>query len=151
MLGLMGEWGGVADWYGGQVQQRARLVEHKNKLMIVLLPLEKRRSHRFARFAGSRRILQLKMQRDLLRATPEKVREFLAQRFILMGRTYVPFHCKDGSVYMMETNQDFERVPQTWCGDQFRPSFIEFMEWHNPMGLNSKQVTFLSIICRPSL
>lgn len=140
-LGLMGDWMGVPDWYGGRIQQLARLTKKDDgKLTLTLEPLEKRRSHRFARFLGSRRLLQIRVPEKLAQEFKDEVRAFFARRFILLGRTFVPFHVKDGSVYMVEISLDYERVPQNWCGDQFRLTFTEFMEWHNPMSLNSKQV-----------
>lgn len=140
--GLMGEWDGVPDWHGGQVQQLARLKEEKRgKFKLVLEPFENRRSHRFARKLSSRRVIQIRVPKTLLEdsAISDKIKAYLAQRFVLLGRTYIPFHVKDGSVYMIEGNQDYERQPQEWCGDQHRLSFVEFMEWHNPMALNMKQ------------
>ncbi|RXW18376.1 hypothetical protein EST38_g7477 [Candolleomyces aberdarensis] len=148
MLGLMGAWEGDSDWHGGQVQQLARLVRVEKgvnssgggpNLKVELHPLEKKRSHRFARFAGSRRIMQLRVPDKLLQEMRDVVKEFLCQKFILLGRVFVPFHCKDGSVYMVEIDQDYEREAMAWCGDNFRHSFAEFMQWHNPMELNSRQ------------
>lgn len=147
MLGLMGEWMGDSDWHGGQVQQLAKLVRADKSgtgsntvFKVELQPFEKRRSHRFARFAGSRRILQLRVSDKLLMEVREQVKQFLCQQFILLGRVYVPFHCKDGSVYMVEIDQDYEREAMAWCSDNFRHSFVDFMQWHNPMELNSRQV-----------
>ncbi|KAF6745697.1 RNA dependent RNA polymerase-domain-containing protein [Ephemerocybe angulata] len=91
---------------------------------LVLEPFENRRSHGFARKRSSRRVIQIRVPKALLEdsAISDKIAAYLAQRIVLLGRTYIPFH-----------------GPQEWCGDQHRLSFVEFMEWHNPMALNMKQ------------
>ncbi|KAF8971781.1 RNA dependent RNA polymerase-domain-containing protein [Flammula alnicola] len=132
-LGLMGSWKGSADWYGGQVQQLARLVKSDTSYKIVLEPMEKRRSHRFARYYGSRRFVQLRIPDELLRSENERVKAFLRKSFVLCGRIFLPFHSKDGHLYMVETDENWGRTSQPWCGDQFRKPFHEFINWHNPL------------------
>ncbi|KAE9384446.1 hypothetical protein BT96DRAFT_950567 [Gymnopus androsaceus JB14] len=39
----------------------------------------------------------------------------------------------------METNENYERSSDFRVGDQFRMSFQDFMEWHNPIAFNYKQ------------
>ncbi|EAU92432.2 hypothetical protein CC1G_00651 [Coprinopsis cinerea okayama7 len=142
-LGLGGSWEGVENWHGGQVQQVARLVKLDKRAgyRVSLEPMENRRSHRFARYVGSRHILQLKVSDKLLNSPEEKeeIIEFLSRKFVLLGRVFVPFHTKDESVYMVETNENYDRTPQKWCADHLRLSFIQFMEWHNPMIYNFRQ------------
>ncbi|EDR15354.1 uncharacterized protein LACBIDRAFT_301565 [Laccaria bicolor S238N-H82] len=138
-LGLMGPWKGDPDWHGGQVQQLAQLVKVNGSLKVQLEPLEKRRSHRFARFYGSRRIIQLRIPDDMVTKDNATVKQFLSQKFILLGRIFVPFHSKDGGVYMVETDQNSGRIPKGSCGDQYRLSFDAFMRWHNPLEYNFKQ------------
>ncbi|KAG2022571.1 RNA-directed RNA polymerase, variant 2 [Coprinopsis cinerea AmutBmut pab1-1] len=142
-LGLGGSWEGVENWHGGQVQQVARLVKLDKRAgyKVSLEPMENRRSHRFARYVGSRHILQLKVSDKLLNSPEEKAEiiEFLSRKFVLLGRVFVPFHTKDESVYMVETNENYDRTPQKWCADHLRLSFIQFMEWHNPMIYNFRQ------------
>jgi hypothetical protein len=136
-LGLRGDWEGIENWYGGRVQQIAQL-EQKNStdaIAIRLEPMEKRTSNRFARFLGSRRILRLRIPKDL--AKKKEVHEFLCQKFVLCGRTFVPFLAKEG-VHMVETSENYERCTDETCGDQYRLSFQEFVEWHNP--LNKKNI-----------
>ncbi|TFK18696.1 hypothetical protein FA15DRAFT_243960 [Coprinopsis marcescibilis] len=143
-LGLMGTWEGVPSWHGGQIQQIARLVRpdkaSESKFKVVLEPMESRRSHRYARFLGSRRVIQIKINDKLVMEEKDAVIEFLSQKFVLMGRVFIPFHSKDGGTYMVETDEDFERKAQRWCADERRMSFVDFMEWHNPFLLNNNQV-----------
>ncbi|KAF9469499.1 RNA dependent RNA polymerase-domain-containing protein, partial [Collybia nuda] len=139
-LGLKGEWKGAPDWYGGQIQQIARVVKEDNGYQIQLDIPEKRRSHRLARYLGSRRIIQLRVPDQLVLNEQQSVNEYLSQKFILCGRVYVPLHAKDSSVYMVETNEEWdERQPGLWCGDQYRKSFADIIAWHNPLDLNRKQ------------
>lgn len=121
------------NWYGGQIQQPARLTGENGNYKIILEPMEKRRSHRFARFYGSRRILQLRIPEETLRKENEKVLKFLTRSFVLCGRTFVPFHSKEGSLYMVETNQNYGRSPMDFFGDQHRLPFHAFINWHNPL------------------
>lgn len=141
-LGLMGSWEGDNDWYGGQIQQLARLAEDgKTKTFKILLePMEKRRSHRFARFCGSRSMLQLRIPVKLLQEKNSQIKTALNRKFVLCGRIFVPFHSKDNSLYMVETNEDVFRKSQAWCDDNHRQSFSEFINWHNPLEHNSNQV-----------
>ncbi|KAF5352350.1 hypothetical protein D9756_006189 [Leucocoprinus leucothites] len=118
-LGLMGEWDGQENWYGGRVQQIARLSKTTDEhgYHIHLEAMEKRRSHRFARFCGSRRILQLRIPKKLILDEGVRLKEFFQQKFILCGRVFIPFHAKDHSLYMVEINEDWERRPQNDFGD----------------------------------
>ncbi|OBZ68489.1 putative RNA-dependent RNA polymerase SHL2 [Grifola frondosa] len=141
-LGLHGEWQGDPKWYGGKIQQIVRLVEAEKgssrPYRLFLEKMQKRKSNRFARFLGSRRVLQISIPKKLLHENIEALRSFLAQNFILCGRVFVAIGAKDGKVYLMEINQDHERKADT-VGDQFRMSLEEFVDWHNPLSLNSKQ------------
>lgn len=141
-LGLMGEFNGVQNWYGGRVQQLAKLtMKEDGRLKLDLEAMEIKRSHRFARFLGSRRIIQVRIPTKLIQSHPKEVRRFFAQKFVLVGRVFVPFHVKDGSVYMEEIDENYEREAHSWCGDDHRLSHTALMEWHNPMGYNSNQVS----------
>ncbi|OSD01194.1 hypothetical protein PYCCODRAFT_1392370 [Trametes coccinea BRFM310] len=137
-LGLQGEWETAEDWYGGKIQQVARLEEQQGTLRLVLSPMEMRKSTRFARFLGSRRILQISIPQSMRYAQADKLKEFLMNKFILCGRVFVAFGAKDSKVFLMETNEDYERgrrVP----GDDQRLSLEEFIAWHNPMDKNGNQ------------
>lgn len=141
-LGGMGLWKDKDGWYGGRIQQVGRLVRVRNRFSIQLEKPEIRRSHRFSRFLGSRRILQVRVADDLLYKHGEEVRLLLSSsKFILCGRVFLPFHAKEGSVYMIETNQNYERMAKNEDGDQFRISLNDFINWHNPLHLNSHQVS----------
>ncbi|KAI9067175.1 hypothetical protein FKP32DRAFT_1609566 [Trametes sanguinea] len=137
-LGLQGEWETAEDWYGGKIQQVARLEEQQGTLRLVLAPMEMRKSTRFARFLGSRRILQISIPKSMRYAQPDKLKDFLMNKFILCGRVFVAFGAKDGKVFLMETNEDYERGCRL-PGDDQRMSLEEFIAWHNPMDKNGRQ------------
>ncbi|KAJ3566178.1 hypothetical protein NP233_g7159 [Leucocoprinus birnbaumii] len=140
-LGLMGEWDGQENWYGGRIQQIAKLSKAKDGrgYSIHLEAMEKRRSHRFARFCGSRRILQLRIPEKLIFDECAQLKEFFQRKFILCGRVFVPFYAKDHRLYMVEINEDWERQPQQESGDLYRKSYTDFVNWHNPPAYNFKQ------------
>lgn len=166
-LGLTTDWEGVENWYGGRIQQIAYLdlvtsekttSPPKNLSssqtfsagrtkgspvppVIRLGKLESTRSCRFSRFLGSRRMLQVHVPTDY---QGDDARPYMQQKFIICGRVFVPFQAKEKSVYMVETNENVDRIPDTQQGDQYRLSFNQFVEWFNPLGLNYKQVSLRS-------
>ncbi|TFK56389.1 hypothetical protein OE88DRAFT_1619977 [Heliocybe sulcata] len=140
-LGLMGEYDEAPNWYGGKIQQVVHLhkPEGSSSYSIFLKECEMRRSNRFARFLGSRRLLALHVPDKLLRDEYKDVLGFLCRKFVLMGRTYVPLHAKDGKLYLVEISEDFERRPNFQQGDQARLSLEELIRWYNPLAMNAKQ------------
>ncbi|KAK7043739.1 hypothetical protein VNI00_008351 [Paramarasmius palmivorus] len=135
-LGLMGEWQGEEDWYGGQVQFIVAFDWKTNKFQ--LEPVEMQRSTRFARMVGSRRLVRIRVGSYSSREVDE-VKRRLAQKFIINGRVFVPLPPKDDAFYAMEVNEDYERKTISELGDNFRWSLGQFLNWHNPLELNSNQ------------
>ncbi|KZT22626.1 hypothetical protein NEOLEDRAFT_1071042 [Neolentinus lepideus HHB14362 ss-1] len=142
-LGLMGDYDDRPNWYGGKIQQVARLrkAEKDGDLpyVIFLDKVEMRRSNRAARFLGSRRLLALHVPDKLLSAEGDEIRAFLQRKFIILGRTFIPLHAKDEKLYMVETSEDYEREPNPQQGDDNRLSFDELLRLFNPLALNAKQ------------
>ncbi|OAX39662.1 hypothetical protein K503DRAFT_716030 [Rhizopogon vinicolor AM-OR11-026] len=140
-LGTMGDWEGKENWYGGKIQQVARVVKAGKSFKFELEKPEIRRSHRFARFLGSRRILQVRVPENIMyEKVGPGVRDFLmSSKFVLCGRVYVPFHAKDGSLYLFETKENIDRQTNPDDGDCHRMTLYDFVQWHNPLKLNSKQ------------
>lgn len=130
----------MQNWYGGKVQQVARLEEHNGSFKIRLCRLEMRKSYRFARFLGSRRIIRLRIPDNFLYRNHQAVLNFVSACLVICGRVYAPFHAKEKKAYYMETNDDYERVPSESEGDQHRLSLEQFIKWHNPLHLNYDQV-----------
>jgi len=146
-LGLMGDWEGEPNWYGGRIQQIFRLSKAPAgstgpPYVVSLNKLENRRSHRIARFLGSPRIAQMRIDNDLMNKERDQVQEFLLTSFGLCGRIYRPFASKDGTLYLMHPNRDYQRNADEHYGDQYRISFADFVNWHNPLSHNYDQVLF---------
>lgn len=139
-LGLRGEWEGVPDWYGGRIEQVAVLSKTNGIFTYCLHEANLKKSTRFARFLGSRRVLKLKLAKELRYGKDTGVDDHLSGSFILCGRLFVPFASKEGSVHMMEVNEDEDRKSDRKQGDNTRMSLWDFIAWHNPLLLNQKQV-----------
>ncbi|KAF7340978.1 RNA-dependent RNA polymerase [Mycena sanguinolenta] len=142
--GLLDEyWEGQTNYYGGRIEYPLRLKKSDDPdrpYEIVLEKPQKGRSFRFARDLGSSSILHLSIPPQLVRAEGDGIRRFLAQRFILNGRVYIPIPPKDTtSVYLIQTDQNYERQSMGWYGDKRRLSFDHFIQRHNPPELNSQQ------------
>ena len=142
----MGAWQGVENWYGGRIQQIARLIDFNDKtgsMTITLDRLEMGRSNRLTRFLGSVSVLQIRIKKNLVTRYGNSLIKALARRFVLCGRVFLPFHAKENKVYLAEINEDFQRSPVAALGDGTRLSWEDFIQWHNPLKLNSRQVKFI--------
>src|ERR1700733_12495520 len=64
-LGLMGDYDGVGNWYGGRIQQIARLYKSTTGYDLRIEKPEKTRSYEIARRHSSRRIMQVRISKDL--------------------------------------------------------------------------------------
>ncbi|KAJ7596377.1 RNA dependent RNA polymerase-domain-containing protein [Mycena floridula] len=148
-LGLMGQWQGKQGWYGGQIQQPLRIVkDNRGNLHLRIEALEMNKSTRLGRFLGSRRVMPIRGVEALLKekkptngkeVTRDDMISFLRQKFIFAGRTFVCIPPKDTSFYLIEINENHDRLSQLWCGDQHRISYSRFIDWHNPFALNREQ------------
>ncbi|KAJ6457272.1 RNA dependent RNA polymerase-domain-containing protein [Mycena sanguinolenta] len=145
-LGLLDEyWEGQTNYYGGRIEYPLRLKKTDDPdrpYEVFMEKPRKGRSFRFARDLGSSSILHLSIPSLLVREEGDNIRNFLAQRFIINGRVYVPIPPKDtSSVYLIQTDQNYERVQESmgWYGDRRRLSFDEFLQRHNPPEPNSQQ------------
>ena len=139
-LGLRGEWKGVPDWYGGRIEQTVKLSKVGGDFTYRLVRPALKKSTRFARFLGSRRILKIKLPKNLRFEKDGGVIEHLSRPFVLCGRVFVPFASKEGNAYLMEVNEDEDRRPDSAQGDKARMSLWDFIQWHNPFALNENQV-----------
>jgi hypothetical protein len=130
----------VPDWYGGRIEQVVRLSKSNGEFTYRLDRPSLKKSTRFARFLGSRRIFKVKLSKELRFDKGNSVREHLGGPFVFCGRVFVPFASKEGGAYFMEVNEDRDRKPDSAQGDDKRMSLWDFIEWHNPLGRNQNQV-----------
>ncbi|KAH9923183.1 RNA dependent RNA polymerase-domain-containing protein [Epithele typhae] len=137
-LGLQGDWQEKPNWYGGKVQQIARLHEQDGTFNLVLGRMQSRKSYRFARFLYSRRLLQVSIPKDLVLSRGAELRQFFLRKFVICGRVFAACGSKDNKVFLMETPEDYERVGNQLC-DKDRITVEDFVSWHNPLELNGKQ------------
>lgn len=140
----MGDFEGESNWYGGRIQQLARLVRSPSGTYHLELGAMQKvgRSHRLARYLGSRRVLQVKLPQKATYDEKEMsvLKKFFSKKFVLCGRVFAAFSVKDEKVYLVETNEDFQRTPKESEGDDVRYSLGELVDWYNPLALNNKQV-----------
>lgn len=140
-LGLMGQWHEKANWYGGQVQLVARLEEVQSSFRLVLAKMEMRKSHRFGRHLASWRLLQVSVPQMIVSNRKQDLDAFFKQRFVLNGRVYVLCGSKDNKVFLLGIPEDYERSPRCVPADARRVSLEDFVNWHNPLQLNGRQVS----------
>uniref|UniRef100_A0A0W0F1S2 RNA-dependent RNA polymerase n=2 Tax=Moniliophthora roreri TaxID=221103 RepID=A0A0W0F1S2_MONRR len=143
-LGLMGPWEGADNWFGGNVrfnavlQKRIHPQDNAEKFHIRLEGVEMLFSNRFTRALGSRRFIQIHV--GYVPSNDAKdVASFLSRKFVLNGRIFIPIPPKDGTLYAIEIDEDYERLPIRELGDHLRWSFGRFLHWHNPIELNKRQ------------
>ncbi|KIO27810.1 hypothetical protein M407DRAFT_232255, partial [Tulasnella calospora MUT 4182] len=150
---------GMSTWWGGRVEQRAVMVNlgvdsarpksmcrgatpsPKIKWGIQLHQQEMRgKSCRFTRRFGSRRFIQLKVPDLRTQAERDSLQEELLKPHLLLGRIFRAFSTHDGTVRLVETNENVGRVPLPAVGDSRRLSFLEFLDWFNPLEQNAHQI-----------
>ena len=137
-------------WNGGQILFHAKLHnksrDSKNpEYKITLEPAELSFSHSFSRRFGSKSFLRLKLTKAVLN-NGEKLLEYLRRPVILCGSVFRSFFAKNHNVFYIKTNEGTN-------GDSILSnapvpgvmSFLEFINWHNPLHLNSKQVSKRSL------
>lgn len=77
----------------------------------------------------------------------DRIRKFLTQKFVLCGRVFIALRPKEDKggqawkVYLIEVNENVDRLSRVAEGDHRRLTLREFVRWHNPIELNSKQVS----------
>jgi RNA-dependent RNA polymerase len=135
------------DWHGGQVVFTGRLQDKSCKKYktppIYKIVLEQPRlgpSTMFSRRFGSKHFFRVKMPNSLNK-NPDKLTQFFQRPLFLCGFVFRAFYAKESNVFYVKTNEvtDGSRIlpGETIPGLM---SFLDFLDWHNPMKLNSNQV-----------
>ena len=137
-------------WHGGQVLFHAKLhnTSRDSKVPIYKLTLEPAElsfSHSFARRFGSRHFLRLKLTKAVLNKS-DNLLDYLRRPLILCGYVFRAFFAKNHNIFYVKTNEGTN-------GDSILPdapvpgvmSFLDFINWHNPLNLNSEQVSKISL------
>jgi RNA-dependent RNA polymerase len=123
------------------VQQNATLTLKDGTLALRLEKQEIGRSHRFSRFYGSRRILKISIPQSILTDRNHRLIDYFADNaFVIFGRVFRAFFAKEGRVYLIETNENHNRIPSADPVDSTRLSLLDFINWHNSVDANGHQV-----------
>ncbi|KIJ41942.1 hypothetical protein M422DRAFT_254959 [Sphaerobolus stellatus SS14] len=133
----------VSGWYGDKVHFIARLKDlekdksNKGKLrhshgspsyQIILQRSELGPSNRrFSRRFGSRRFIHVRVAKSIMMSGNSSLVEYFQKPFLLNGRIFKAFCLKDTSI-----TRDHRSAL----------SFLDFIEYHNPMDLNNQQHTY---------
>lgn len=160
----------MGGWWGGRVEQRAVMKNlgvdstrpssmcnganppPKIRWSIQLHPQEMRgKSCRFTRKFGSRRFIQLKVPDLRTQAERDSLLEELLKPHLLHGRIFRAFSTHDGTIRLVETDENVGRVARPEVGDSRRLSFLQFLDWFNPLKQNAHQVCSWRRYYRPGL
>ena len=141
-------------WYGGKILFHGKLHDVSIRgskepvFKLTLEPAELGPSYMFARRFGSKHFFRLKLTK-LVQAgkKPDLLLDYLRRPLIICGSVFRAFFAKDSNVFYVKTNEmtDGESintrnlVPDTM-------SFLEFLNWHNPIELNNSQVRNLKFL-----
>ena len=109
---------------------------------LTLEPAELSSSHSFARRFGSKHFLRMKLTKGVTNKHSKELLDYIRRPLILCGSVFRAFFAKESNVFYVKTNEGTDgksilsnvSVPGVM-------SFLEFINWHNPIELNSKQVS----------
>ncbi|KAI6119808.1 RNA-dependent RNA polymerase, partial [Pisolithus croceorrhizus] len=136
-------------WYGGRVHFTASLKLHGNvskcselsNYKIILDRPELGSSMRLSRQFSSYAIVRVRVSRKVMNKARSTLITFFSQRFLLCGVIYRVFYAKDSSIFLGATNELFEFLPSLpRHARPPPPTFMDFLNWHNPTRLNSSQL-----------
>lgn len=138
------------EWYGGQVLFSGKLQDASkgcknssaSKYKIILEPAALGPSTMFARRFGSKHFFRLKLTKSSNK-DPDALLQYLRRPLLLCGFVFRAFYAKESNIFYVKTNEITDGnavIPgETIPGIM---SFLEFLDWHNSIQLNSKQVNF---------
>ena len=136
-------------WHGGQVLFHAKLDDMNRKrkssspqYKLTLEPAELSSSHSFARRFGSKHFLRMKLTKLVLNKNSKHLLDYVRRPLILCGSVFRAFFAKESNVFYVKTNEGTNG--ETILSNVSIPgvmSFLEFINWHNPIELNSKQAS----------
>lgn len=98
---------------------------------------------------GSYNFMRIRIQRDDLMNRGDGIHEFLQRPFVIMGAVYRSWYSKDGSAFLVRTNDTVRGVEDSLTVVPAPPgtshtenglALKEFIDWHNPLQFNDEQV-----------
>ncbi|KAI0344209.1 hypothetical protein BDW22DRAFT_1392606 [Trametopsis cervina] len=141
-------------WYGGKVHFTGKLVKNEDKnpekerYRIKLDTPYLGSSNRFARRFGSKRLFRVRLSSEVLF---QDVMQFFMRPVIVFTRVFRAFFAKEGTIFYIETNETVTADGETselkvkqplysaWSPSGHNIPFLDFLQWHNPLELNSDQ------------
>ncbi|KDR83661.1 hypothetical protein GALMADRAFT_150744 [Galerina marginata CBS 339.88] len=140
------EAGEYLNWYGGQVLFHGKLgdISAKNekrpRYKITLEPAELGPSNMYARRFGSKHFFRLKLTKAVMNKNFDLLGNYLSRPLILCGGVFRAFLAKESNVFYVRTNEKTDGA-SIIPGETIKGvmSFLEFLEWHNPMDFNNNQ------------
>ena len=135
-------------WHGGKILFHGKLQDasakgckKQPKYKITLDRAELSTSNMFGRRFGSKHFFRLKLTKAVLNRNPDPLMNYLRRPLILCGNVFRAFYAKDTNVFYVKTNErtDGSTISHEETIDGVM-SFLEFLDWHNPMALNAEQV-----------
>lgn len=139
------------NWYGGKILFHGKLQDVSKKgeklprFKLTLEPAELYTSNMFARRFGSKQFFRLKLTKLVMNTKhTDALMNYLCRPLILCGSVFRAFYAKESNVFYVKTNEctNGEKILPNELVAGVMP-FLEFLEWHNPMECNNKQVMFI--------
>jgi RNA-dependent RNA polymerase len=139
-------------WHGGKAHFCARLknigTAKAPRYRVILERAVLGPSCLFTRRFMSKRFLTIKVSKQILNNPDNGLLDLFLQPFILTGRVFRAWYAKDDNIFMIETDEMLDgdtisasRRPASPTGPC---SLNDFLEWHNPLLLNTNQVYSVS-------
>jgi len=101
-------------------------------------------SCRFGRRFGSHNILKIKLPKNIINKSNNRLLEFFMQPFVIHDDIFRRFYAKDHNIFLFRTNEVFSdclvTTPTSPSASSGLMSLMDFFNWHNPLEYNSKQV-----------
>ncbi|TBU26167.1 RNA dependent RNA polymerase-domain-containing protein [Dichomitus squalens] len=137
------------DWYGGKVHFTAKVVVAKDRrpseFRFILERPALGSSNRLMRRFGSRRFIRARIQKDALNQKGNDLAEYFRRPFVIGGAVFRAFFAKEQNVFLVRTNEaaigsgEDVRISTPDSSAATEMSFMQFIEWHNSLLLNSDQ------------
>lgn len=146
-LGLMGDFKDHINWFGGRIQFSLKLRVDKVTKAVTFkcCPFTLGKSTEVTRRLGSLSVVQIKYDRRIFfekdASASDIVKDVLCRPLVICGRIFVLWYLKgrENKACYIEVNKDYERKRNEKLGDHYRMTYEQFIEWMNPIMLNSKQ------------